>query len=307
MATTRLAVRRTPILPVTSHNVAPVILTARQLLTTHPALADRLRAAGRQLLLVGAWDRLLVGVEKAVVDVVLVDMDAADRSRAGRQRISGHRLVALLARRLAEQARTRATPGARLAVLTRLDYAEIEDLVRLGIHILGRPDHDPDTLVGRLCGGQAPTATPSGQAATKAVPEHARIATPSLAPVERSHLPELVWQKIAIVIAATSPVTTADTRKQRVSDRAVIEGLCHMLRTGGGWATYPPTGGAPSTARRRLQRWRAAGVFIRLAALALEGDMAMQELLALPWTRLGGTAGVDAHQPAYEVAQICKQ
>jgi len=297
MAATRVVGAGAPIIPAIPHNTAPVILTARPLLSAHPSLAARIRAAGCELLVVGAWDRLLVGVEKAVVDIVLVDLDAVDRACASRMRMSGRRLVTLLARRLAEQARTRAH-GARLAVLTWLDYVEIEDLVRLGVHILARPDHGADALLTRLCVGQAPNLP----------------VTPGTAPVEArqaeqqaSRLPETVWRHVAAVIADTAPTAEPRARAPRISDRAVMEGLCHMLRMGGGWAAYPANAGAPSTARRRLQRWRHQGVFARLAELALAGDVTLQELVALPWARLGAADGPTVPQRVYEAAYPCGQ
>lgn len=323
MAATHFAIKRAPVMPGVAHTERPVILTARPLLVAHPMLAARLLAADCELLLARTWDRLLVGVEKAVVDVVLIDLDAVDCRGAGHTRISGRRLVSLLARRLTELAPMRENANPRLALLTRLDYVEIEDIMRLGVHILARPDDDPTTLLKRLLAMSTVQLRSVGQrqresAEYKTDRKRASMEVLAQAPFERQErqrLPESVWRTIAttITVATSTPLATAplrakaSSRAPRVSDRAVMEGLCHMLRMGGGWANYPRVAGAPSTARRRLQRWRTAGVFTRLGALALAGDMGLRELLALPWASIGVVPGAGAQQPAYEATRICKQ
>src|SRR5579871_6878523 len=112
---------------------APVLLTAQPVLRTRGDLAPCLRAVPFEMRLVAQWDRLPEGVERIAADVVLVDMDDANVSSDGMPNMSGHRLIKLLKRRLAGK------PTA-LIVITRLDFAEIEDLARAGVHGLVRPE-----------------------------------------------------------------------------------------------------------------------------------------------------------------------
>src|SRR5262249_53129198 len=70
-------------------------------------------------------------------DAVLIDMDAVELScRNKHLTISGHRFVSLLAKHFASK------PTA-LIVLTSLDFAEIEDLARAGVHAFLAPDATP--------------------------------------------------------------------------------------------------------------------------------------------------------------------
>lgn len=120
--------------------VAPVVLTVQSLLRTRAELATALRNAHFEVRCVAAWDRLPEAAERINADIVLVDMDVVDREAADSGRLSGHRLVMLLARLLARR------PTA-LVVMTRLDFAEIEDLARAGIHALISPQTGPRRLV----------------------------------------------------------------------------------------------------------------------------------------------------------------
>ncbi len=120
--------------------VAPVVLTVQSLLRTRAELATALRNAQFDVRCVAAWDRLPEAAERINADIVLVDMDVVDREAADSGRLSGHRLVTLLARLLARR------PTA-LVVMTRLDFAEIEDLARAGIHALISPQTGPRRLV----------------------------------------------------------------------------------------------------------------------------------------------------------------
>ena len=120
--------------------VAPVVLTVQSLLNARAELVTALRDASFEVRCVTAWDRLPEAVEHNRADIVLVDMDVVDRERTASGQLSGHRLVTLLARRLARR------PTA-LVVMTRLDFAEIEDLARAGIHALIPPQTGTRRLV----------------------------------------------------------------------------------------------------------------------------------------------------------------
>ncbi|HLY30217.1 MAG TPA: transposase [Ktedonobacterales bacterium] len=266
---------------------APVILSARPLLTTNPMLAKQLREARCELLLTASWERLVAGCEKTLADIVLVDYDAAERARhSGRQHLSGHRLVSLLARGLAAQARERPLT---LVVLTQLDYAELEDLMRLGVHALEHPD-DPNRLTARILAAYQRAVVRFYQKASQpllpAAPSSRLISPIAQGAASRAYLSESAWTSVATALAMAGVVA----QRARVSDRAVFEGLCQLLQSGAPWRAYPDDCGSVSLARRRLALWRAAGVFIRLGWLAQAGNHEVQAIMALPWARLGARA-----------------
>jgi len=122
---------------------APLI-TTHTLLRTHPGLFAGLDDSSFRVCAVARWDRLLKACDGLDSGVVLVDLDAAEGSHAvQRLGLSGHRLVTLLARQFAER------PVA-LVVLTRLDYAEIEDLMREGVHALLHPGRESAWLLDEI-------------------------------------------------------------------------------------------------------------------------------------------------------------
>jgi hypothetical protein len=92
---------------------------------------------------VAAWNSLPEAIDRIQADIVLVGMDAADQVCDGMQNLSGHRLVTLLARQL------RKRPIA-LVVMTCLDFAEIEDLARSGIHAIVSPRVTAHALIEQL-------------------------------------------------------------------------------------------------------------------------------------------------------------
>lgn len=115
------------------------ILTERDLLARRPGLAASLRELGCVLSAAEDWQGLLEQADQLRADVVVVDLDAAhsfpQRSPAA---MSGYRLVALLARRALRR-------RFALVVQTILDFSEIDDLMRQGVHMLVPPHtSDPD-------------------------------------------------------------------------------------------------------------------------------------------------------------------
>lgn len=256
----------------------PVILSARPLLRTCPTLAPRLREARCELLLAATWERLVVSCEKTLADVILVDYDAVEhayRAGAGRQRMSGHRLVSLLAR--SQAAQTHKRPRA-LVVLSQMDYAELEDLMRLGIHALERPDQ-PERLVGNILAAYWRVAQSQPHQTTKQ--DHLGLAHQH-ASKPSALVTDAAWAVITTALAMAGVVS----RQTHVSDRVVFEGLCSLLQMGAPWRMYPAGCGSASLARRRLATWRAAGVFTRLGWAAQSGAHAIGPIMALPWDRL---------------------
>jgi hypothetical protein len=122
---------------------APVVLTARTLLRGRSDITAGLRQENFELRYVAAWNRLPRAIDRIQADVVLVDMDAADQMYDGIQNLSGHQLVTLLARQLQKR-------PIGLVVMTCLDFAEIEDLARAGIHSIVSPRAGAPALIEQL-------------------------------------------------------------------------------------------------------------------------------------------------------------
>jgi CheY-like chemotaxis protein len=122
---------------------APIVLTARTLLRARSDITAGLRQENFGLRYVTAWNRLPEAIDRIQADVVLVDMDAADQMSDGIKHLSGHRLVTRLARQLHKR-------PIGLVVMTRLDFAEIEDLARAGIHAVVSPRADAPALIEQL-------------------------------------------------------------------------------------------------------------------------------------------------------------
>jgi transposase len=72
--------------------------------------------------------------------------------------------------------------------------------------------------------------------------------------------------------------------RPRIDDRAALEGILFVLRTGCRWRDLPPQLGCGSghTAWRRLRAWQDAGVWDRLHRIVLE-ELSEAELL--DWSR----------------------
>ncbi len=144
----------------------PRLLTARSFLAAHERLVDHLHHANYSLRTAPSWERLLADADEHGADAVLVDMDAADAAHAThRLSMSGHRLVTLLARQLGGRRTT-------LVVLTRLDFAEIEDLARAGVGVILSPNVSPAHSVEQIDAALERTTGPS-QRRTQSQPSQA--------------------------------------------------------------------------------------------------------------------------------------
>jgi hypothetical protein len=136
--------------------IPPIVLTAQSLLESRADLAQALRDAGMELRGMVDWEQLPEAAERIPAAALLVDMDAVDDAHGGTQTLSGYRLVTLLARHLAGR------PTA-LLVMTRLDFAEIEELVR-GIHALVPPSASSKELVAHIAAARRRVALGTGTA-----------------------------------------------------------------------------------------------------------------------------------------------
>lgn len=272
--------------PIGVGDATPVVLTAQPLLRQRNDVALGLRNARYDVRFAATWDRLPEDVERVGADVVLVDMDAAGESGDGLHGLSGHRLIELLARQLARQMRRR--PVA-LVVITSLDFAEIEDLVRAGIHALVPPKISPKVLIreiqaalDRVRGLHVRRSRPAAAAEVSADPDISGAgAVPDGSAAENRPLGDAQWEEIAALL----PPGRSDARR-RVSDRQVMEAALFLLRHQLPWSALPPGFGSTSTIRRRLRLWRDTGVFERLRAAGMH---LRAPLAGLPWELLTAT------------------
>jgi transposase len=81
--------------------------------------------------------------------------------------------------------------------------------------------------------------------------------------------------------ARLAPLLPADTRgKPRVDDRRVINGIVHVLKSGGRWIDAPEVYGPRKTLYNRFVRWAAKGIWVDIIhALAVAGGPPAQVLI----------------------------
>jgi hypothetical protein len=145
------------------HRAAPtapqrIVLTTRSWLVARPDVFQALRAGCYRVRTTPAWDHLLDCLDECPADIVIVDLDDANRCRRGHLlEMSGYRLVSLLGR-LAALRRF------ALVVQTALDYVEIKDLARQGLHALVSPEMPADELVNTIQAATARVTTGRWQA-----------------------------------------------------------------------------------------------------------------------------------------------
>jgi AmiR/NasT family two-component response regulator len=206
-------------LSVHSQEPHAIILTALPLITSRPALGESLRAERCDLRVMRRWEELLEAIERHPPDAVLVDLDDVDRSRRDHLfGMSGHRLVSLLARVSAQH-------RSALLVQTALDFAEVQDLVRLGAHALIHPALADDQVSSHIH-----TALARMRPASDSAPSH-HLAV-SLALPSPPHTLWLPWlpaiEPIPMVDGALSePHADVDLR-----DGGRLDGLTWRHRTG---------------------------------------------------------------------------
>lgn len=227
--------QRAPALALTEA-VAPVVLTVRSLLRTRMDVATALRNAQFEIRCVAAWDRLPEAVERIQADIVLVDMDVVEKETGEKSgQFSGHRLVTLLARLVARR------PTA-LVVITRLDFAEIEDLARAGISALIPPQAGARRLVQLI------------QAAMERARERHRRA--SICPVATTPVADAAAPRDG---AAQMPMPLLEVAQiaemlRRFDERVKVKQLAAPREA----AAPPAEAGAPAAQQRRTKPRRAA-------------------------------------------------
>jgi DNA-binding NarL/FixJ family response regulator len=113
----------------------------RSTIRTHADLLNSLATHAFDLHLFDRWEHLLRECEQLHGEqggAVLLDLDEAERSASLRALgMSAYRLIKLLARDLRHR-------RVALVLLTTRDYAEVEDLMRAGVHALLHPPIDPE-------------------------------------------------------------------------------------------------------------------------------------------------------------------
>jgi transposase len=267
----------------------PVVLTARSWLRARADLAHALRNAQFDLRFVADWDRMPEAVERIAADIVLVDLDAAEATSRTTRGPSGYRLVSVLARQIAGQATA-------LVVMTGLDFVEIEELARAGITALVSPRLAPKALAAQLYAALArarhkltgrsvqprgtlaaePEPEPSGQAGQPERAEPPAVAANTAQCVDDGwRMPDTLWGAVQALLPRPS-------RRARISDRHVMDGLLLLARTGAAATALPHDFGSAATLRRRQRSWQEAGVFARLAAVVGEAQPGLR------WERLAG-------------------
>jgi len=95
-----------------------------------------------------------------------------------------------------------------------------------------------------------------------------------------------IWQVDDALWARVGPLLVIEkVRKKsgrpRKSDRAILNGLIWLARTGSQWKAIPAEFGAKSTVYDRFQEWVDHGVFARAWAVLLEE---YDDLVGIDWT-----------------------
>lgn len=115
------------------------------------------------------------------------------------------------------------------------------------------------------------------------------------------------WARIQPLLPAVSPSPLGG--KPRADDRAMMNAIYYILRTGIQWKALPRELGAPSTVHDRFIEWRAAGVF---EALWIQALSEFDQRVGIDWSwqamdgvmtkaPLGGEKnGAESHRPSEE-------
>jgi putative transposase len=93
-------------------------------------------------------------------------------------------------------------------------------------------------------------------------------------------LPDWLWERVAPLLPSP-PAHPLGCHRPRVSDRAAMDAILLVLRTGMQWNALNATGiCSSSSAHRRFQEWERAGVFRELWRQAL---LAYDETIGIEW------------------------
>ena len=93
-----------------------------------------------------------------------------------------------------------------------------------------------------------------------------------------------LWEKMAPLLPEHKTHHPLGTHRRRVNNRAAMNAILFVLRTGCQWNALNATGiCSSSSAHRRFQEWRDAGVFERFWQ---NGLLACEQLDAIDWSWL---------------------
>ncbi len=99
--------------------------------------------------------------------------------------------------------------------------------------------------------------------------------------VDKWRIPDQLWKQIESLLPPPKPHPLG-CHNPRIDDRRAMEAIFFVLRTGYQWNALNATGlCSSSSAHRRFQEWRAAGVFENLWALGLKKYDALK---GIDWT-----------------------
>ena len=74
-------------------------------------------------------------------------------------------------------------------------------------------------------------------------------------------LPAALWAECQPLLPPAKPPGTPG--RSAIPQRQVLDGILHVLRTGGQWQAVPQAFGSGSTGHRRFQQWVADGTWAR--------------------------------------------
>jgi transposase len=115
------------------------------------------------------------------------------------------------------------------------------------------------------------------------------IVEPAPAPVQNEfswgwRIPDELWERIAPLLPKPTKAHPLGCHRKRVDDRAAMNAIFFVLRTGCQWNALNATGiCSSSSAHRRFLEWTEAGVF---KLLWIQGLLAYDELKGIDWTWL---------------------
>lgn len=97
-------------------------------------------------------------------------------------------------------------------------------------------------------------------------------------------VPDALWEHIAPLLPNPTKVHPLGCHRKRVDNRAAMDAIFFVLRTGCQWNALNATGiCSSSSAHRRFLEWGEAGVFEQLW---LQGLLAYDELKGIDWSWL---------------------